>query len=56
MKAIIEPFRIKCVEPIRMSSVAERKKHMEKASYNLFSLRAEHVLIDRLEAAKFKRL
>ena len=45
---IFEPFRIHSVEPLRMSTRAERRGHVERASYNLFQLRAEHVLIDLL--------
>ena len=47
-KTIIEPFRIKTVEPIRQTSRAERMAAMEQAGYNLFQLKAEDVLIDLL--------
>ncbi|HEX2047589.1 MAG TPA: tryptophanase [Acidimicrobiales bacterium] len=44
----IEPFRIKAVERLRFTSRAEREVYLEAAGYNLFALRAEHVLIDLL--------
>lgn len=47
-KTIIEPFRIKMVEPIRLTTPAERKQLIEKAHFNLFLLKAEDVLIDLL--------
>jgi tryptophanase len=48
MKTIFEPFRIKAVEPIRMTSIAERREILARARYNLFAIRAEDVLIDLL--------
>src|SRR6266513_3043896 len=47
-KTIIEPFRIKSVEPVRMTSVPERQQKLEAAGYNLFNLHADDVLIDFL--------
>ena len=45
---IIEPFRIHSVEPLRMTSAAERAAAIRDVGYNLFNLRAEDVLIDLL--------
>ncbi len=48
MKTIIEPFRIKVVEPIRMTTPEEREDALRQADYNLFQIPAERILIDLL--------
>src|SRR5512135_1821058 len=45
---IIEPFRVRSVEPIRFTSRSEREQLLAGAGYNPFLLKAEHVLIDLL--------
>ncbi len=47
-RTIIEPFRIKSVEPLRWTTRAEREQLLRAAYYNLFLLPADDVLIDLL--------
>ncbi|MGI8924885.1 MAG: tryptophanase [Fimbriimonadales bacterium] len=48
MKEIIEPFRIKVVEPIGFTDQAEREKILAEAHYNPFLIPADKILIDLL--------
>ena len=47
-RTIFEPFRIHSVEPLRVSTRAERREYLREAAFNLFQVRAEHVLVDLL--------
>ncbi len=48
MKTIFEPFKIKAVEPIRMTTREERRGILADADYNLFRIPADRILIDLL--------
>ncbi len=48
MKTIIEPFRVKMVEPIKLTTPLEREIALENAHFNLFQIPAEDVIIDLL--------
>ena len=44
----VEPFRIKSVEPIGVTTPEQRHAALERAGLNVFQLRAEEILIDFL--------
>jgi tyrosine phenol-lyase len=48
MKTIIEPFRIKVVEPLRMTTREERERILRDAHFNVFNIKSRDVLIDLL--------
>jgi tyrosine phenol-lyase len=48
VKTIIEPFRIKSVEPIRMTTRGQREAILRQAGFNLFQVHADDVIIDLL--------
>ncbi|WP_332840868.1 hypothetical protein [Paraclostridium benzoelyticum] len=47
-KYVAEPFKIKMVEPIKMTTKEQREEKIQEANYNLFSLKADDVYIDLL--------
>ena len=48
MKTIIEPFKIKMVEPIKLTTREQREAILRQAHFNLFQIPAEDVIIDLL--------
>ena len=48
MPRIIEPFRIKVVEPLRMTTRPERQRILAAAHWNLFRIPARDILVDLL--------
>ena len=48
MKTIIEPFRIKSVEPLRRTTREQREQFLQDAGYNLFQIHASNILLDLL--------
>src|SRR5215475_3904064 len=48
VKTIIEPFKIKMVEPIKLTTAEQREAMLRKAHFNVFQIPAEDVLIDLL--------
>jgi len=48
VKTIIEPFRIKSVEPVRQTTREQREQYLAAAGYNLFLIDAANILIDLL--------
>ena len=47
-KTIIEPFKIKSVEPIQVSTEEQRIQYLKKANFNPFLLNSSEVMIDFL--------
>jgi tryptophanase len=48
MKTQIEPFKIKSVEPIAITTEAEREQYIKDAFYNTFYLKSDHITLDFL--------
>jgi tryptophanase len=48
VRTIIEPFRIKSVEPLHHTTLEERERYLASAGYNLFLIEARYILIDLL--------
>lgn len=47
-RTIFEPFTIKSVEPLQMTTREQREQFLKEAHYNLFKLQSQHVLVDLL--------
>ncbi len=47
-RTVIEPFIIKSVQTLRLTTREEREQYLKEADYNLFKIRSQHVLIDLL--------
>ena len=47
-KTTIEPFRIKSIEPVGMTTLEQRQAALKRVGLNLFQLRSEEILIDLL--------
>ncbi len=47
-RTVIEPFTIKSVETLRLTTREEREQYLKEADYNLFKIKSHHVLIDLL--------
>jgi tryptophanase len=48
VRTIIEPFKIKMVEPIKLTTRDERERILRRANFNVFQIPAEDVIIDLL--------
>src|SRR5437868_3819070 len=48
MRTIIEPFKIKMVEPIKITTAEQREAILRRAHFNVFQIAAEEVLLDLL--------
>src|SRR5437867_5847714 len=48
MRTIIEPFKIKMVEPIKLTTAEQREAALRRAHFNVFQIPAEDVIIDLL--------
>jgi tyrosine phenol-lyase len=48
MKTMIEPFKIKSIEHIPITTESDREKYLKEADYNTFSLRSDYVTLDYL--------
>ena len=48
MTTIFEPFRIKAVEPLKLTTAEERREVLARAHWNLFRVPAEEIIIDLL--------
>lgn len=48
IKYVAEPFRIKMVEPIKMTTREEREQFLKEANYNVFGIDSDNVYIDFL--------